>query len=149
MFGPKMHVTEAPLIGMAIGGLVGGGGTLAGFATMGGMIGMGLGAIGGTLLGKSMKAPKMPSQQNQEQAAAKETPKLPPATPMPAAPMTPVATPIPAVGDTSPPTAEEIASGQIQVEKKRKGRLSTILSTPKSRLEGVSGEEGVMERLGG
>lgn len=147
-----MHVTEAPLIGAAIGGLIGGGGTLAGFATLGGMAGMALGAVGGSLLGKSMKAPKVEtqSQQSQQQQAIAETPALPPATEMPAAPATPVATPIPqAVGEVSTPTAEELAAGQINTEKKRKGRLSTILSTPKSRLEGGTYEGETMERLGG
>ena len=150
MFGPKMHVTEAPLIGAAIGGLIGGGGTLAGFATLGGMAGMALGAVGGSLLGKSMKTPKIASEQSQEKAAMAETPALPPATEMPAAPATPVATPIPqAIGEVSTPTAEELAAGQINTEKKRKGRLSTILSTPKSRLEGGTTETEGMERLGG
>lgn len=148
MFGPKMHVMEAPLLGAAIGGLIGGGGTLAGFATLGGMAGMALGAVGGSLLGKSMKTPKMP--QDQSAAAAAETPALPPATEMPAAPATPTATPTPqAVGEVSTPTAEELAAGQINTEKKRKGRLSTILTTPKSRLIDSGTETEGMERLGG
>lgn len=151
MFGPKMHVMEAPLLGAAIGGMIGGGGaTLASWGTMSAMTGMALGAVGGTLLGKAMKAPKVQAAQDQTQAAAAETPALPPATEMPAVPATPTATPVTqAVGEVSTPTAEELAAGQINVEKKRKGRLSTILTTPKSRLiDGETETEG-MERLGG
>lgn len=150
MFGPKMYVTEAPLAGALVGGLMAGGGTIAGMGTLAGIAGMALGAVGGTLLQKSMKAPKVASAQSQEKAAMAETPALPPATEMPAAPATPVATPIPqAIGEVSTPTAEELAAGQINTEKKRKGRLSTILSTPKSRLEGGTNETEGMERLGG
>ena len=163
-----MHVHEAPLFGAAIGGLIGGGGTLAGLATVGGLSGMALGAIGSTLLMKKLmpKTPKVQSAKNQEAAAKAETPALPPATPMPAAPMTPTASPeIPGIlkpdeaiapdipvaerpqepAEASPPTTEEIARGQL--EKKRKGRLSTILTSPKSRLE--EGEAEGFERLGG
>ena len=168
--GVNSHVQEAPLalMGGLVGGLVGGGGTLAGFATLAGLSGTVLGAVGGTLLAKAFmpKAPKSGSVQNQQQAAAKETPALPPATPMPAAPMTPVAAPeapgilkpdeaiapdIPQAerpqepAEASPPTTEEVARGQL--EKKRKGRLSTILTSPQSRLE--DGEDQAFERLGG
>jgi hypothetical protein len=47
-------------------------------------------------------------------------------------------------------TPEEIAAGQVLTEKKRKGRLSTILTTPQSRLEGdvATGDTG-FEKLGG
>lgn len=140
---------EAPLIGAAIGGLIGGGGTLAGFATLGGMAGMALGAVGGSLIGKGMKTPKVESARDQTQNAAAETPQLPPATEMPPAPNTPTATPNPTTGEASTPTADELATGQINIDKKRKGRLSTILTTPKSRLEDETLEGEGMERLGG
>jgi predicted lipid-binding transport protein (Tim44 family) len=133
-------------------GWIGGAGILGG-GLIGGLAGAALGAVGGTLLGKLMEPPKMPqasSQNDQQQQAYAETPALPPATTMPAMPASPVATPIPeGITDSSPPTAEEVAAGQLQTEKKRKGRLSTILTTPKSRLEDVTTDGTVMEKLGG
>lgn len=173
MFGPKMHVYEAPLaLGALMGGVWGsgiaGGAGILGGGLLGAAAGAALGGVTATLLGKALKPPKMPkSQQSQEQAAARETPALPPATQMPATPMTPVAAPSPAgipapseaispdipktdrpvtPADASPPTEQEIAKGQL--EKKRKGRLSTILTTPRSRLEEGEEAEG-FERLGG
>jgi predicted lipid-binding transport protein (Tim44 family) len=145
MFGPKMHVMEAPLAGAAIGGLIGGGGTIAGLATIGGLSGMAIGA----LLTKpllSAFSPKMPkAAQSQQQQAAAETPELPPATKMPAMPNTPIATPEITAGDASAPTTEELARGEL--ERKRRGRLSTILTSPRSRLD--QGVDEGFERLGG
>lgn len=154
MFGPKMHVVEAPMaIGALMGGAMGagwiGGAGILGGGLIGGLAGAALGAATGSLLGNMMKPPKMPSAQGQERQAAAETPALPPPTAMPEMPASPVATPIPeGISDSTPPTAEEIAAGQLQTEKKRKGRLSTILTTPKSRMEDDEEDEG-MERLGG
>lgn len=154
MFGPKMHVMEAPLIGMAIGGLIGGGGTLAGFATVAGMAGMALGALGGTLLGKGLSQ-KSPQPQQQQQQAAAETPALPPAPTIPAIPQTPVSTPDVKAssitpGEAAPMTPEEIAAGQMTNAKPRRGRLSTILTTPQSLLgAGNSLGDTGFEKLGG
>lgn len=173
MFNVNKPKHEAPLaIGAAIGGLMG----AAGIGGLTIVSGLALGALGGTLLGAfKQKQPKLDSGNQQQQAtqtkqqAIAETPALPPATPMPATPMTPVASPvqpgipkpgpdtpvppdIPVVerpqeaAEASPPTTEEVATGQL--EKKRKGRVSTILTTPKSRLEDGEEEEG-FERLGG
>lgn len=164
MFNVNKPVHEAPLaIGAAIGGLMG----AAGVGGLTVLSGLALGAVGGTLLGAlSPKAPKVQSASSNQQQAVAQTPALPPATQMPATPATPVSTPqqpgipqpgdnispdIPAVdkpqdaAEASPPTTEEVARGQL--EKKRKGRLSTILSTPKSRLEDE--EDSGFERLGG
>lgn len=168
MFNVNKPKHEAPLaIGAAIGGLMGAAGV--GGLTL--ISGLALGAMGGALLGGlNQKAPKIQqaSQGQTQQQAIAQTPALPPATPMPAAPMTPVASPVqpgvPAPGpdtpipqdipvverpqeaaEASPPTTEEVARGQL--EKKRKGRVSTILTTPQSRLE--DGEEEGFERLGG
>lgn len=163
--GVNSHVHEAPLaIGALVGGLAGSAG-VAGLTLMSGAM---LGAAAGGLLGGmfKQKSPKVQSQSNQQQQAAAQTPALPPATPMPAAPMTPVAAPqapgilkpdeaiapdIPQAerpqepAEASPPTNEEVARGQL--EKKRKGRLSTILTSPRSRL--ADGEEEGNEKLGG
>ena len=147
MFGPKMHVMEAPLAGAAIGGLIGGGGTVAGLATIGGLSGMAIGALLTKPL-MNMMTPKMPKTQsasNQQAAAEKETPALPAATGMPAIPSTPTATPEITAGDASAPTTEELARGEL--ERKRRGRLSTILTSPKSRLD--QGVDEGFERLGG
>lgn len=163
MFNVNKPKHEAPLaIGAAIGGLMG----AAGIGGLTLVSGLALGALGGTLLGAfNQKAPKMASADQSQQQAAAQTPALPPATPMPAAPMTPVASPVqPGIDTTapipqdipvaerpqeaaeaSPPTTEEVARGQL--EKKRKGRVSTILTTPQSRLE--DGETEGFERLGG
>jgi predicted lipid-binding transport protein (Tim44 family) len=164
-FGVKQDVHEAPLaIGALVGGLAGSAG-VAGLTLMSGAL---LGAAAGGLLGGmfKQKTPKVQSSSNQQQQAAAQTPALPPATPMPAAPMTPVAAPeapgilkpdeaiapdIPQAerpqepAEASPPTNEEVARGQL--EKKRKGRLSTILTTPASRL--LDGESEGNEKLGG
>lgn len=160
-FGVKEDVVEAPL---ALGALAGG---LAGYAGIGGLTllsGAMLGASAGALLGGmfNQKTPKIQSSSNQQQQAAAQTPALPPATAMPAAPSTPVATPtdvntgttqdIPQIdrpqepGEASPPTTDEVAKGEL--EKKRKGRLSTILTTPRSRLDAGETEVG-FEKLGG
>lgn len=156
MFGPKMHVCEAPLIGMAIGGLIGGGGTLAGFATVAGMAGMALGALGGTLLGKGLSGPKVQQPQNQQQAAAAATPALPPAPTIPAIPSSPVDTPNPVAspinttpGEQAPLTPQEIAAGQMTNDKPRRGRVSTILTNPQSLLGTDSVGDAGNEKLGG
>lgn len=170
MIGPKLvgvntHIHEAPLaIGALAGGLLGSAG-VAGLSLWGGVA---LGALAGGVLGGmfDQKAPKIQSAQNQQAAAAAATPALPPAAAIPAAPMGPtaaaqapgilqpddaIAPDIPVSerpqepGEASPPTTEEVATGQL--EKKRKGRLSTILTSPKSRLEEGADEE--FERLGG
>lgn len=135
------HVQEGPLAAVAgglIGGLIGGGGTLAGMLTMGGMIGMGLGAVGGTLLGNAM-SPQMPSfNMQQAQPSQQEVPRTPAA---PASPVTPGAPGT--TGEASPSTTADVAKGTMP--KKRKGRVSTILTSPGDRDEG--GEE--VELLGG
>lgn len=150
-------------IGALAGGLLGASGAISGLTILGGA------ALGATIGGlfSSSKGSKVKAPRDQQQNAAAQTPALPPATPMPAAPMTPTAAPeapgilkpneaiapdIPKTerpqepAEASPPTTEEIARGQL--EKKRKGRLSTILTTPQSRLES-DGEVQQFERLGG
>ena len=177
-FGPK-PVYEAPLFGAVIGGLIGGGGTLAGILTTGGLIGTALGAVGGTLLGDMLSpkmpsfdisAPKAPTQQQVQQA----TPPAPPAPAIPATPATPAATPVtggglgaptgpggaptpvdtsgPAPtpfipGEAAPPTPQDVAAGELT--RKRKGRVSTILTTSKSRMGQDTDDEEEIERLGG
>lgn len=161
MFGPKMHVCEAPLaIGALAGGLLGSAG-VAGLTLVSGAM---LGAAAGGLLGGmfSNKGPKIQKAQDQSSNAAAQTPALPPATTMPATPATPAATPVvnpqpdgsQDIGATnrpidpaeaSTPTTQEVARGEL--EKKRKGRLSTILTSPQSRLQ--EGEDAGFERLGG
>lgn len=160
MFGPKMHVCEAPL---AIGALIGGGLGAAGIGGLTLLSGVALGSLAGGVIGglfkgqSSLKAP-----QDQQQQAAAQTPALPPATQMPAVPMSPTSTPtilntgaIPQdistanrpqdAAEASPPTADEIARGEL--DRKRKGRLSTILTTPQSRLDADSSVGN--EKLGG
>lgn len=154
-FGIKQNVHEAPLaIGALAGGLLGS----AGVAGLTIMSGIALGSLAGGVLGGmfNQKAPKVQSAQNQQQAAAAETPALPAATQMPATPMTPTATPVALNGgdlskpqdaaEASPATTEEVAKGEL--EKKRRGRLSTILTTPQSRLNPGDTTDQV-ERLGG
>lgn len=142
MFGPKMYVHEAPIaVGALAGGLIGSSGAVAGLTVLGGMA---LGALGGSLL-SSLKSPKMPQAQNQQSNAAAQTPALPPATAMPAVPNTPTATPEINAGDASTPTTNEIAQGELN--NKRRGRLSTILTSPQSRLQ--DGQDQSFERLGG
>lgn len=150
-------------IGALAGGLLGASGAVSGLTILGGA------ALGATIGGlfSSQKGSKIKAPQDQQQNAAAQTPALPPATTMPATPMTPAASAqapgilnpnenispdIPVSerpqepGEASAPTADEIARGQL--EKKRKGRLSTILTTPQSRLEN-DGEVQQFERLGG
>ena len=176
-FGPK-PIYEAPVLGAIVGGLIGGGGTLAGILTTGGLIGAGVGALAGSYLGKSLKPAKVQSIQQTQAAATpteQEIPQAPPAPAIPAVPATPVATPIVGGGlgagegpggspipvDTSgpmpepftpgeaaPPTTEEIVKGELQ--KKRKGRVSTILTRPQDRTNEFDEEdEEEFERLGG
>lgn len=149
MFGIKTHVYEAPLaIGAVAGGLLASSGAIAGLSVLGGIT---MGAMAGGFLGGSFspKTPKVQSAQDQQSAAAAQTPALPPASQMPATPMTPTATPDPnsseiPAGDASTPTADEIARGEL--DRKRRGRLSTILTTPQSRLDADSSGN---EKLGG
>jgi len=153
MFEINKPVKEAPLLGAVVGGMIGGGGTLAGMMSVAGMVGMGLGAVGGSLLG-NMMSPKMPDM-NISQASPQNVPSTPPAAVAPAVPDTPTATPTPAPVDTSgptpapfnpgeasTPTASEIATGELA--RKRKGRVSTILTSR----EATVGEEET-EKLGG
>ena len=175
MFNIEKPKYEAPLLGAVVGGLIGGGGTLAGILTTGGLIGSAIGAVGGSLLGKAL-SPKMPDF-NQTISAPQEqaVPQTPPAPAVPATPATPSATPVtggglgagqgpggaptpvdtsgPAPqpftpGEAAPPTTEEIAQGELK--KKRKGRVSTILTSPKNRASEFDiEEEEEVERLGG
>lgn len=144
-FGIKEDVAEAPL---AIGALIGAGAGAAGIGGMTLLSGAMLGASAGALLGGmfNQKTPKIQSASNQQSAANAQTPALPPATTMPETPLSPVATPAPDAGDGSPPTTDEIAKGEL--ERKRKGRLSTILTTPRSRLDAGETDVG-FEKLGG
>ena len=156
MFEVNKPVKEAPLLGAVVGGMIGGGGTLAGMLSVGGMIGMGLGAVGGSMLG-DMLSPKMPKMDlgSAQQQAQQEVPATPPAAVMPEAPATPVSTPVAPPVDTTGPIAEPFNPGegspqttaevsQGEVNRKRKGRMSTILTSR----EATVGEEEV-ERLGG
>lgn len=160
-FGVKEDVAEAPL---AIGALLGAGAGAAGIGGLTVLSGAMLGASAGALLGGmfNQKTPKIQSASSQQQQANAQTPALPPATSMPATPSTPAGTPtdvntgttqdIPQIdrpqepGEASPPTTDEVARGEL--EKRRKGRLSTILTTPRSRLDAGETEVG-FEKLGG
>lgn len=111
------RMAEGPVAaigGALLGGLIGGGGTLAGILTTGGLIGASLGLMGGSLLGGGL-GQQMPSYS---------------ATPAPKAPATPGAPGLPGAGagdgGISTPTAEEVARGEM--ERKRRGRVATILS---------------------
>lgn len=111
----------ASVVGSVLGGLIGGGGTLAGIATTGGLIGSAIGSVVGmSLLGGGNK------QQNPGTVAA------PPQPGSVAMPETPTAQP--GTGTSSPLTPEEIARGEA--ERQRRGRLSTILSQNNNPLTG-------------
>ena len=165
-YGVNDHMHEGPIAaigGALLGGLIGGGGTMAGLLTAGGLMGAAIGGIGGTLLG-GMMTPKMDFGSTVQPQAAPESaiPATPAATAIPESPATPGAavteTPVDTtgaagatpfnVGEAAPLTASDAAKGEIP--KKRKGRMSTILTTPSSR-KGVGGDiEGEeMELLGG
>lgn len=176
-FGMK-PVLEAPLlpaVGAVLGGYLGGGvatAGLAGFLTTGGLIGAGLGAVGGTLLGNAL-TPKMPSLEI-SQPAPQAVPATPAAPAIPAAPSTPTASPatggglgaptsstggntpvdtggpidVPFTpGEAATPTTEDIVQGELS--KKRRGRVATILTTPRTRLDTGETDEDEVERLGG
>jgi len=189
-FGPKpmLEAPLAPMMGGLIGSFLGGGATLAGMTSIGGIIG----GIAGTVLAGSLLGGSKDLKSSVSQAAApqpQQTPATPPPPAMPAIPATPaavpaapslggsvtppptpgaatdttaptagvdvgastpqtpvevVSTPDPTVGtDITPATPEDVAKGTL--ERKRKGRLSTIL-TKRNRL---SEEDEEVERLGG
>ena len=172
-YGVNDYMHEGPLAAVAggvLGGLLGGGGTLAGFLTTGGLIGSALGAVGGTLLGNAL-TPKFDTGmiQQPQQPPASAVPPTPAAPAMPAAPSTPGAGVVtgpagqPAIpvdtsgpgapvpfnpGEGAPLTTEGVAKGEMT--KKRRGRVATILTTPASRA-GVASEsdEDAIEMLGG
>lgn len=175
-FQQRQDRMEAPVLGAVAGALIGGGGTLAGMLSVGGLIGAGIGAIGGSLLGGMMEQPRMPSLSVAPTQQAPQTPATPATPAAPAAPQTPAATPTPAVTPPvnqpaqpvaeptptpedvavpggqqaegpAPLTAEEIAQGQAAT-KRRRGRMSTILTKPSQRGIPEDGEQEV-ERLGG
>lgn len=148
-------------IGALAGGLLGSAGVAGLTIASGALLGASMGGLLGGMFGS--KTPKVQSASNQQSAADAATPALPPATTMPATPMTPTATPnagqlpdtsqdIPTIdrpqdaGEASPPTTQEVSRGEL--EKKRRGRLSTILTTPKSRLDAGETDVG-FEKLGG
>lgn len=130
---------EAPALGMIAGALIGGGGTLAGMLSVGGLMGGLIGAVGGSLLGGSMggmDAPRVQAPATPQTPATPSVPGMPGSTPGSSG-----------GGDTAPLTAEEIAQGQT-TGKPRRGRVSTILTPPGSR--GIpEGETQEIERLGG
>jgi len=122
----------AAVAGSLIGGLIGGGGTMAGLASVGGIVGS---MVGSTIVGSLMK----PKSQSYPSVGA-------PATPAPAA-MPGSQAPNPNApngvtpGDTAAATNADIAKGQMD-SIKRRGRMSTILSGRQ-----VAGDEEI-ERLG-
>lgn len=132
MIKPNFHRKEGPVAavgGSLLGGLIGGGGTLAGLATAGGLIGSAVGGlIGGSLFGQ----PDIPSY------PTAQAPAQPGATPLPGQVPTDQSQ---QSGNTSPATTTDIAKGQMD-SMKRRGRLSTILTR-----QTAGGEE--TERLGG
>jgi hypothetical protein len=140
MFEINKPVKEAPLLGAVIGGLVGGGGTLAGIMSVGGMVGAGLGMVAGNMLGDAM-GPKMPDM-SIAQNTPTDVPSTPPAAVAPAVPGTAVETPGFTGGEGSPQTTDDVSTGELN--RKRRGRVSTILTNR----EATVGEEEV-ERLGG
>lgn len=186
-FGPKPMV-EAPMaaLGGLVGSFIGGGATLAGMTSIGGIVGGLVGTVlAGTLLGGKQKSLRAPSQQSTDS----QVPATPPAPAIPPVPSAPAATPtVPNLGgsvapkptpgastDTTKPTAgvdvgattpktpvkvistpdptpgtditpatpEDVAKGTL--ERKRKGRLSTILT----RRNRASETDEEVERLGG
>lgn len=117
---PRLEGPLAAVAGGLVGGLIGGGGTLAGLATTGGLIGS---AIGSVVVG-SLLQPKTPSYPT---AAAPVVPATPAVPEIPGTPAASAAAATPAISpETATPTAEEIAKGEL--ERKRRGRLSTILT---------------------
>lgn len=174
---PLLEGPVLPLIGGLIGGLVGGGGTLAGILTAEGLMGAGVGLASAMVVGKlfDTKTPKVSGLQEVTSTAQQQTPAAPatpeaPVVPVPpaATPVTPepvttptqpvaqptptpetVATPNAATQDTgaAPLTAAEIAQGMAET-RKRRGRISTILTKPSDRGIPDSGDDTV-ERLGG
>jgi hypothetical protein len=112
---PRLEGPLAAVGGSLIGGLIGGGGTIAGLATVGGIVGSAIGGIAASSLFKE-KTPSFPTVQ------APGTP-APPQIPTVPALAEPGATP---TGEGASLTPAEIAAGNAQ--KARRGRLSTILS---------------------
>ena len=137
------HMKEAPLLGALAGAFIGGGSTLAGMLSVGGLVGGAIGAVGGTLLQGAM-TPKMPSL---DLGPTPQAPQTPAAAQIPGTPSTPAASPTEStVGEATGATPADIAAGEAP--KRRKGRVATILTTPRTRLATDEGEEEV-ERLGG
>lgn len=187
-FGPKplLEAPLAPMLGGLVGSFLGGGATLAGMTSVGGIVGGLVGTVlAGTLLGgkqKSARSQIIPQ-------TTPQTPATPPAPAMPPIPSGPAATPtVPSLGgsvepkpvpgrgtdtttptggvdvgagtpktpvkvistpdptpgtDITPATPEDVAKGTL--ERKRKGRLSTILT----RRNRASETDEEVERLGG
>lgn len=115
---PRLEGPVAALGGSLIGGLIGGGGTLAGLATVGGIVGS---AVGGLVAGQLFKE-KTPSYPT-VQAPGTPTPPQIPTVPALSAPTTAP------TGEGAALTPAEIAAGNEQ--KARRGRLATILSQQK------------------
>lgn len=142
----KQHF-EGPVAaigGALLGGLIGGGGTMAGLLTAGGMMGMALGGVAGTLLGSSLEmpdfdvaSPQSPTQQEVAEATPAEEAAVtaPATTEEQASGVGEVATDTTStssaeeftVGESAAPTEENVAKGELT--KKRRGRISTILSS--------------------
>jgi hypothetical protein len=139
-YGVNDYFLEAPAIGAVMGGLMAGGGTLAGMMSISGLMGAALGAVGTTMLTKSM-APDSGGSFGGGGGGGAQAPAMPGSTALP---------PIPdmnAPGDPSAPsTPEDIAKGEAN-NRKRRGRLSTILTGPQDRGDQSGGEE--IELLGG
>ena len=130
---PKLEGPLAAMGGSLIGGLIGGGGTIAGLASAGGIIGS---LVGSAVLG-SVLGGKSGSEPSQQSISAPAVPGAP------TAPGLPQAQALPQEGASTPPTAEELARGKAE-STVRRGRLSTILSQTNT-----AGGDTSNERLGG
>lgn len=128
MIRPNRYRYEGPVAGIAgslIGGMIGGGGTLAGMATVGGLVGSAIGGlVGSTILGGS--------QQPSINIASPNVPAAVPPTPgLPTQPNVNATLPSPVTntpsGTGSALTPAEIAAGQ-SADAARRGRLATILT---------------------
>jgi hypothetical protein len=140
-YGVNDYFLEAPAIGAVMGGLMAGGGTLAGMMSISGLMGAALGAVGTTMLTKSM-APD--SGGGGYGGGGAQAPAMPGAPSMPQLPQAPAMN-SPTDG-SAPSTPEDIAKGEAN-NRKRRGRLSTILTGPQDRGDQSGGEE--IELLGG
>lgn len=160
-YGVNDYMHEGPVAaigGALLGGLIGGGGTMAGLLSVGGMVGSLIGGIGGSMLG-NMMSPKLDLGSQPQQPPASAIPATPSAPAIPAAPATPGSTPTgpPVDSTTGAPfnpgeagiaTATDISKGELA--RKRRGRVSTILTTPQSRAGVAEGSgDGEIELLGG